>query len=492
MSSLQPEERLTSQFQDEDFLDPRVQFELERLNTATDLINKLEIELDEARSNFRLLLTESSQKINQLAKQLGSHVKKAEPYYEGRMRIKELHRGAERAARRCERAVLAHGAARDMVAAAEEGLGRRSCDPLFQEMLNRATLRVNEAERERVQSRLEHQKLSRECTVEEQRLAEMQVALGKSIAKASLSARRSMLQINAIAVRHELQLQPYFELKARLNEALEEQKKRAFQIEEDVMRVKFSYAEALHNLEEISDEMHSNRRAERRAEPEDWRRTAPRLAKSSSLSSSEMLKLYEDICNDDTYLRLPSKLCPSARSWKMRRAFSEDSHVPWRPPAESLRNFVSSSVGRVFPSWQQRGSRGLECVNVPPLKVLVAKVVDGMFPERPGIADRRSAVEDGAGECRHSKRHLEIPIPLAVPEDLSPAGTPDAEGPVRSARDPYRDRASGLLRTVDERSDSESPVGTPDDRQIDCLLLDRVLELDYQDVLSSCKDPSSS
>ncbi|CAN7980868.1 unnamed protein product, partial [Ixodes pacificus] len=33
-------------FEDCESLDERVQFELERLNTATDLINKLEIELD--------------------------------------------------------------------------------------------------------------------------------------------------------------------------------------------------------------------------------------------------------------------------------------------------------------------------------------------------------------------------------------------------------------------------------------------------------------
>ncbi|KAL3219055.1 hypothetical protein MRX96_050563 [Rhipicephalus microplus] len=33
--------------------------------------------------------------------------------------------------------------------------------------------------------------------------------------------------------------------------------------------------------------------------------------------------------------------------------------------------------------------------------------------------------------------------------------------------------------------------GTLDDRQIDCLLLDRVLEQDYQEVLNSCRDSSN-
>ncbi|XP_064472148.1 uncharacterized protein LOC135386268 isoform X1 [Ornithodoros turicata] len=493
MTSTEQEERLTSPGQDYkevEFIDPRVQFELERLNTATDLINKLEIELDEARSNFRLLLTESSQKINQLAKKLGSHVDKARPYYDARMRVKELQGSVEKSAQHYERASLAHCAARDMVAMAEDGLRRRSCDPVFQDMLNRATLRVNEAERERVLSRTEHQRLSRECSEEEQRVADMQAALRKSIAKASLSARRSMLQINAIANQHELQLLPYFELKSRLNEALEEQKKRVFQIEEDVMRVKFSYAEALHNLEEISDEMHNSRQVVQTPQGD----VPTRLVKSSSLSSSEMLKIYEDICQDDTYMKLPAELASS--SWKLRRAFSEDNHSSScaQSHAEPFRSRVSSLVGRVFRqqstlvgSHGEGNPRG----RVPALKVLVANVVDGMFPEKP-VSESTTV---SPGNCLSSrKKDLDIPIPLAVPEDLSPMLTPDIDRLVQSARELYLDQASSVLRTVEECSDSESLVsttGTLDDHQIDCLLLDRVLELDYQDVLNSCRDPSS-
>ncbi|XP_064472150.1 uncharacterized protein LOC135386268 isoform X3 [Ornithodoros turicata] len=471
MTSTEQEERLTSPGQDYkevEFIDPRVQFELERLNTATDLINKLEIELDEARSNFRLLLTESSQKINQLAKKLGSHVDKARPYYDARMRVKELQGSVEKSAQHYERASLAHCAARDMVAMAEDGLRRRSCDPVFQDMLNRATLRVNEAERERVLSRTEHQRLSRECSEEEQRVADMQAALRKSIAKA----------------------RPYFELKSRLNEALEEQKKRVFQIEEDVMRVKFSYAEALHNLEEISDEMHNSRQVVQTPQGD----VPTRLVKSSSLSSSEMLKIYEDICQDDTYMKLPAELASS--SWKLRRAFSEDNHSSScaQSHAEPFRSRVSSLVGRVFRqqstlvgSHGEGNPRG----RVPALKVLVANVVDGMFPEKP-VSESTTV---SPGNCLSSrKKDLDIPIPLAVPEDLSPMLTPDIDRLVQSARELYLDQASSVLRTVEECSDSESLVsttGTLDDHQIDCLLLDRVLELDYQDVLNSCRDPSS-
>ncbi|CAG2064763.1 unnamed protein product, partial [Timema podura] len=72
-----------------DEVDPRVQIELERLNTATDDINKLEVDLDESRAAFRQLLCESTVRIDGLAKKLGACVEKARPYYEARMKAKE-------------------------------------------------------------------------------------------------------------------------------------------------------------------------------------------------------------------------------------------------------------------------------------------------------------------------------------------------------------------------------------------------------------------
>lgn len=62
------------------------QIELERLNTATDEINRLEVELDEARLAFRRLLAEGHLRIQQLTKKLGTSVHKARPYYEARFR----------------------------------------------------------------------------------------------------------------------------------------------------------------------------------------------------------------------------------------------------------------------------------------------------------------------------------------------------------------------------------------------------------------------
>ena len=49
---------------------------------------------------------------------------------------------------------------------------------------------------------------------------------------------------------------PYFELKAQFNQILEEQKSRVKKLERRVGIAKASYAEALRNLEQISDEIH--------------------------------------------------------------------------------------------------------------------------------------------------------------------------------------------------------------------------------------------
>nr|XP_050034226.1 SH3 domain-binding protein 5-like isoform X1 [Dermacentor andersoni] len=519
---------------DREPLDQRVQFELERLNTATELINKLEIELDEARSNFRLLLSESSQKINQLARKLGSHVEKARPYYEARMKVKELEDAARKASLRHERASLAHCTARQMVALAEEGLRRQgaqgSLDPVFQEMLNQATVRVNEAERERVVSRAEQGRLWHACKGQQQTVLDLHQALKKSIVKASLSARRSLLQLNNLANQHELQLLPYFEMKAQLNEALEEQKKRVFHMEEDVMRVKFSYTEALHNLEQISDQMHQDRLLMPnssssgssllssddccgRGSSDDGFAHAvgdgfpQRLVKSSSLSSSEMLKIYEDICCEETYRKLPEPRRTQRHPAGIRRAFSEGGHQPAMcpspSPASQHRGLVSSLVDRVFPTkpsqTQVREEKPVRVAQsaVPTLKQLVAAVIDQMFPDTTQCNGNEEIMLDLTAPARNNNGAPGVPLAtLATLEDLSPVIALDIEASLaKAARRLTLDGTSQRLQTVEEGSDTDSLLstgtgGTLDDRQIDCLLLDRVLEQDYQEVLNSCRDSS--
>jgi len=234
----------TSSNYDEEVLDPRVQVELEKLNHATDAINRLELELDEARGAFRQMLTESAVKLNALSKKLGSCIEKARPYYEARMHCKEAQMETQKAAIRFERANSMHVAAKEMVALAEQGLarqGRGGFDPAWQEMLNHSTMKVNEAEQERIASESYHKLASHRYQEADQYVKFLQKDLKRNIAKS----------------------RSYFETKAKLNQLMEEQKTRVTKLEEQVLQTKKLYAESLQNLEQISDEIHQQREEQR-------------------------------------------------------------------------------------------------------------------------------------------------------------------------------------------------------------------------------------
>lgn len=84
---------------------------------------------------------------------------------------------------RYERANSAHSAAREMVYLAEQGLGGRTLDPAWQEMLNHATQRVNEAERERGIAGAEHRSACVNHDTANSRVHSLQKDLKRAIAK---------------------------------------------------------------------------------------------------------------------------------------------------------------------------------------------------------------------------------------------------------------------------------------------------------------------
>ena len=229
--------------EDSESLDPRIQEELEKLNCSTDVINKLEVDLEEARHTFRILMKESGQQLERLSKQSGaSSVEKARPYYEARMRTRRAHSEAQRAAARFEKASNAHEAAKEMVALAEEGYKERGClgfDQAWQEMLNHASSKVNESEAERNASAAEHRAKSMTYSQAEGRVQSLQKSLKKHINKSRL----------------------YFEQKARFNQILDDQKKQVQVIEETIVMTKEGYADSLKELEKISEEIHQRRAA---------------------------------------------------------------------------------------------------------------------------------------------------------------------------------------------------------------------------------------
>ncbi|XP_074658838.1 uncharacterized protein LOC141911719 isoform X2 [Tubulanus polymorphus] len=225
--------------ENEETLDPRVKDELEVLNHASIEINHLELELDEARSGFRQVLTEATQKLNNLASKLGSCIDKARPYYEARIKAKEAQSETQKAALRFERSCSMQTAAKEMVNLAEQGFLRKGqpFDPAWQEMLNHATMKVNEAEIERIDSELEHQRTATLFNNAEQNVKHLHKELKRSIQKS----------------------RPYFEAKSNFNQIMEQQKQNVERLETQVTKAKKSYASALHTLESISDEIHRQR-----------------------------------------------------------------------------------------------------------------------------------------------------------------------------------------------------------------------------------------
>ncbi|XP_066516208.1 SH3-binding domain protein 5-like, a [Hoplias malabaricus] len=219
-------------------LDPRIQEELEHLNEASEEINQLELQLDEARSSYRKILTDSARKLNAQSSQLGTCIEKARPYYEARRLAKEAQQETQKAALSYERAVSMHTAAREMVYVAEQGLtADRTLDQTWQEMLNHATAKVNEAEEERLRSEREHMRVTQLCQAAEAHVQTLQKSLKRAIIKSK----------------------PYFELKAQLNYILEEHKWKVTQLEEHVTEVKKRYSVTLRCLERISEEIHAQR-----------------------------------------------------------------------------------------------------------------------------------------------------------------------------------------------------------------------------------------
>lgn len=280
----------------DDAVDPRVQIELERLNTATDDINKLEVDLDEARATFRELLCESTIKIDSLAKKLGACIEKSRPYYDSRFKAKEALQETQKAAIRFERANSQHAAAKEMVYLAEEGLRTegRCFDHAWQEMLNHATARVNESEHERALSEAEHRHTTALYHKAEHEVQRLQRELKRAIAKS----------------------RPYYEMKAHFNQMLEEQKMKVSVLERSVGEAKMTYAEALRNLERISDEIHKTRQCDtsddygkhiRDATDPSSMQTNTATPTDSSITGSPDSTDY----TSDEYLRLSDRMSPS-------------------------------------------------------------------------------------------------------------------------------------------------------------------------------------
>lgn len=228
----------------EEILDPRVKGELDRLNSSTAEINRLEQDLEELRATFRQTLTESAYVLKSQSAFLGNCVKQARPYYDAVRKAKQSQIETQKAALKYERACSSHQAAKKVLAMAEQKLVSTSkehkvLDPTWQEMLNQAVLKVMESDMERVRSEKDHLQTARAFSEAGNKVKELRTKLKSAINKS----------------------RPYFELKMKYDSILEAHKRQVECTQESLQKAKRKYSLALKNLEGISEEIHEMRKS---------------------------------------------------------------------------------------------------------------------------------------------------------------------------------------------------------------------------------------
>jgi len=226
----------------EEELDPRVQDELEKLNSCTDEINRLETQLDDANTLFRSLLSDSTHHLKALSKKLGSCIERARPYYESVDQMNRAQAECQKAAVQFQRSAGIHLAAKETISLAEERFldnsGEWQFDNAWQEMLNHATIKVMDAEKQRTASEKEHLEKSAAFTDIEHKVKTLEKKLSRHIEKSK----------------------PYFEQKEIFNKALNSEKARVGALQTKITETKAGYAQSLRNLEDISESIHARRK----------------------------------------------------------------------------------------------------------------------------------------------------------------------------------------------------------------------------------------
>ncbi|XP_018792328.1 PREDICTED: SH3 domain-binding protein 5-like isoform X2 [Bactrocera latifrons] len=302
-------------------VDPRVQIELEKLNTATDNINKYEVELDEAKCDFKRILAESEVRIKQAAHKLGNSIEAAKPYYESRIYAAQLAKETQQAAVNYEKAKSIHSAAKEMVYLAEQGLGEKATlDTACQEMLSHATTKVNQSQVEVTDARNTLKMCQLKLEVANNRVGKLQGQL-----KQAIRASR-----------------PFYEARANYNGLLKAQKQKINELESRVTEAKMTYNEALKNLEQISEDIHRQRQVQRDLLNDTL---LPQLCAATTTQSYQHFP-REELDAAEEYLQLPAKLSTQSSPVHQRRYDEHECpHLLQDFPTLNLREKLSTSGG---------------------------------------------------------------------------------------------------------------------------------------------------
>ncbi|KAH8262254.1 hypothetical protein KR026_009350 [Drosophila bipectinata] len=300
-------------------VDPRVQVELEKLNTATDNINRYEVELDEAKCEFKRLLAESVVRIKASAHKLGNSIDAAKPYYESRIYAAQLAKETQQAAAGHEKAKSIHAAAKEMVYLAEQGLGEKATlDTACQEMLSHAASKVNQSQLEVTDTRNTLKMCQLKLEVANNRVGKLQGQLKQALRASRLQLKSNLLLLRYFSIMHALYCtlcSPYYETRANYNGLLKAQKTRINELEAKVSAAKLTYNEALKNLEQISEDIHRQRQQrnnllnyEAMLRQVDAVDALPACLKSDADATPQARDGKAEPEEEEEYLRMPERL----------------------------------------------------------------------------------------------------------------------------------------------------------------------------------------
>ncbi|XP_012218080.1 SH3 domain-binding protein 5 homolog [Linepithema humile] len=380
-------------------LDPRIQIELENLNNATDDINKLETELDEAHTAFRQLLSDTTRRLKEITEKLGtSCIEKARCYYEALELARQAQVQCQQQAKLFQRASEIHAAAKETVALAEARFMSHqhewNFDQAWQDMLNHATIKVMDAENKKAECGREHHRRATLFHDAEKKLVQLEEKHRRAIIKA----------------------RPYFEVKAQCDQMLETQKGRVEYLQLTVKETKRNYATSLRTLEEISNQIHQQRR------DYDIVANGPREpGVGAELIGSDMYQKYENEFNSNDSCKIsPVRYNESGNNEKLHAI---EKPCMTRGDAEHLdKRSVDGSESK-FTQWELELQASMEKLN----RLSVEK--SSYVKERGNAqssSDLRDAVEVGTanGTCynllpaEQSNAHSLNQFPRSTAKDL--------------------------------------------------------------------------
>lgn len=224
-------------------LDPRVQDELEALNSAAESINRLENEVQRARAKFRLMKAESTQRLQALSKKISRKwIIKARPYYDLLVQSQKAQLEAQRSAIKFQKANSFYTAAKETVTLAEQQVVTDDGTTVvfssaWQEMLNHATMKFMDAEKEKAACELDHEQKAKDYANIQQKLAFLQKDMPRTIFRSKA----------------------FYELKDVLQSRLQAERQNAEDLHLALICSKQKYKMALNSLENISEEVHRSR-----------------------------------------------------------------------------------------------------------------------------------------------------------------------------------------------------------------------------------------